>query len=228
MVGILNFTEGMIIVDDSNILDNIGGGIGNSLDSHLKLTNSTVSGNTGDGINNFGGTLNITNSTISNNTFSSGGGISNFSNGVVALTNTTIASNTFNILGGGINNFSGTVTLKNTIVANNSTDDCRGNITSIGHNLDRDNTCNLTAIGDLADSNPRLGPLQNNGSDTKTHALLAGSPAIDAADNVTCPSFDQRGSKRPVDGDIDGMVICDIGSIEMGSTIYLPVILNAP
>ena len=39
----------------------------------------------------------------------------------------------------------------------------------------------------------RLGPLQDNGGPTFTHALLCGSPALDAGDNTDAPATDQRG-----------------------------------
>ena len=55
---------------------------------------------------------------------------------------------------------------------------------------------------------PRLGPLQDNGGPAKTHAILSGSPAIDAAANATCPSTDQRGTSRPKGA------ACDIGAYE--------------
>ena len=64
-----------------------------------------------------------------------------------------------------------------------------------------------------------LGPLQDNGGPTPTHALLAGSPAIDAV--LDCTDFagnpvitDQRGSPRFIDGNGDGTSLCDIGSFE--------------
>jgi hypothetical protein len=62
-----------------------------------------------------------------------------------------------------------------------------------------------------------LGPLADNGGPTETHALLPGSPAIDTANDASCPAIDQRGEARPFDGDGDGMAHCDIGSVE-----YLP------
>jgi hypothetical protein len=55
---------------------------------------------------------------------------------------------------------------------------------------------------------PKIGPLALNGGPTRTHALLAGSPAIDAASDPECPAADQRGVPRPQG---EG---CDIGSYE--------------
>ncbi|MDQ3796077.1 MAG: hypothetical protein M3294_00480, partial [Pseudomonadota bacterium] len=56
----------------------------------------------------------------------------------------------------------------------------------------------------------------NNGGPTQTHALVAGSPAIDAVTDGTCPppDTDQRGVSRPQDGNGDGGPACDIGSYE--------------
>jgi YD repeat-containing protein len=66
--------------------------------------------------------------------------------------------------------------------------------------------------------------LQNNGGPTLTHAPQTGSPAIDAGNPATpgsggtaCEASDQRGYARPVDGDGNGSVRCDIGALEVGS-----------
>ena len=66
---------------------------------------------------------------------------------------------------------------------------------------------------------PQLGPLQNNGGRTQTHAPLPGSPAIDGGgdcvDNVgALLATDQRGFFRTADGDGDGTARCDIGAYE--------------
>ena len=55
---------------------------------------------------------------------------------------------------------------------------------------------------------PRLGPLADNGGPTRTYALLAGSPAIDAASADHCPGKDQRDVGRPRGA------ACDMGSFE--------------
>jgi hypothetical protein len=54
--------------------------------------------------------------------------------------------------------------------------------------------------------------LTDNGGDTETHALVSGSPAINAG-STSCPppSLDQRGYGRPVN------TICDIGAYEFGA-----------
>ena len=41
---------------------------------------------------------------------------------------------------------------------------------------------------------PRLAPLLENGGSTRTHALLPGSPAIDAGNNAENLDTDQRGT----------------------------------
>ncbi|HKH21737.1 MAG TPA: Arm DNA-binding domain-containing protein [Gammaproteobacteria bacterium] len=58
--------------------------------------------------------------------------------------------------------------------------------------------------------------LANNGGPARTHALVGGSPAIDTVTDGTCPPprRDQRGVRRPQDGDNDGAAICDTGSFE--------------
>ncbi|HRQ36915.1 MAG TPA: Ig-like domain-containing protein [Chloroflexota bacterium] len=75
----------------------------------------------------------------------------------------------------------------------------------------------------MPDTDPLLGPLQANGGDTWTHALLMGSPAIDAGDNVACPATDQRGGIRPIDGDGDNDPVCDIGAYEWGALQLMAV-----
>jgi parallel beta-helix repeat protein len=248
--GIKNDIGGMVELTNSTISDNIattvdGGGIDNFRGGMVKLTKSTVSGNTagrdGGGIDNWGedGTwgysiVKLTNSTVSGNSAGFGGGIANM--GTVQLIHCTISRNTAYTDGGGIKNFfTRTVELTNTMVASQTFGaDCGGDpVTSFGYNLDSDNTCNLTATGDITNTNPLLGPLKDNGGDTQTHALLTGSLAIDHIPNgVNCCGVvpldkDQRGKTRPADGDDDGTAACDIGAFEVQLLkIYLPIIMK--
>jgi len=234
--GVKNDNGGVVKVIDSTIRDNVaatvdGGGIDN-YNSTVQLIDSTVSGNStgrdGGGIDNFeGSTVELTHSTVSSNTAEYGGGIAN--QGVVRLTHSTLSHNSA-ASGGGIHNFAlRTVELTNTIVASQTLGvDCGGDpVTSNGHNLDSDGTCGLTAPGDLPDTDPLLGPLQDNGGPTETHALLPASPAIDAG---RCSGFtaDQRGRVRPVDNPgVDNVDDgCDIGAVERQLYLYLPLILR--
>jgi len=90
------------------------------------------------------------------------------------------------------------ITIKNTLIANSSSgSNCDASIMSEGYNIDSDGTCRLTATGDLSNTNPQLGPLQNNGGPTLTHALLPSSLAIDAGNPAGCT--DHKGAALPTD-----------------------------
>jgi len=109
------------------------------------------------------------------------------------------------------------VILKNSIVVGQHSDgNCTAHsITSEGHNLSNDGSCNLTHPTDLTFTDPMLMPLSDNGGPTWTHALRPNSPAIDAG-SCLGTRIDQRGMRRPVDvheilNVDDG---CDIGSFE--------------
>jgi len=201
-----------------------GGGIFNGWGASVSMERVTISANTaayGAGLyTRDGGKVKITNSTISRNTAATGGGggIDTFFFGTVLLTNVTIAENRAALGGGGINDEfgSGPVVLKATIVADNFGSDCAGQIiNSKGYNLDSDDTCSLTQPTDLPGRDPLLGPLRDNGGQTPTQALQAGSPAIDAGGTAAtgCLPADQRSYLRPGDG-----IACDIGAYENGST----------
>jgi len=165
---------------------------------------STFAGNRSSGgyagaISNFG-TMVIANSTISGNEAqggSGGGGILN--GGTLTLSFVTVAYNLANAGGGGIRSTGGTTRVKNPIVAGNSPGgNCSGSLIPLGGNLDDDGTC----FGGTGTPSINLGPLQNNGGLTWTHALQFGSTALDAAvdcaDAFGAPvSEDQRGIPRP-------------------------------
>lgn len=205
----------------------VGGGILNH--QTIEVKGSTISGNTtessGGGIYN-SGQLTLTNSTVSANTVTSGdgGGVVIANQGSATLRNVTISGNSAAASGGGIDNIDGTATLSNTILATSTGGNCAGagTIASGGHNLEDDGSCGFTGPGDLADMDPLLGPLSDNGGSTRTHALQRGSPAIDAGADAGCPATDQRGVPRPADGNGDGSAICDIGAVEAAAVEPAP------
>jgi hypothetical protein len=188
-----------------------GGGIYNNGfnfgSATLTITNSTLSGNSanvGGGIYNAGihfgsATLTVTNSTLSGNSANPGGGGVGgiFNNGSQGSATVEIGSTILNVGGGSganITNFSGTITSDG---YNLSSDAAGGDVTTGPGGF-------LNATGDQRNTNPLLGPLQDNGGPTFTHALLAGSPAINTGDPSFDPNafdppllYDQRGSGFP-------------------------------
>jgi hypothetical protein len=188
-----------------------GGGIYNdgfSGNAALVLRNSTVSGNTTGGVG-VGG----------------GGGVYNdgsYGNATAQLSNATLSGNSSQFLGGAIYNYgysgSAIVEIGNIILHSGAQGENisnqSGTISSLGYNISSDNGGGfLTGQGDQINTDPMLGLLQNNGGPTFTHALLLGSPAINAGDpNFTPPPlFDQRGPgfDRVVNGRVD------VGSFEV-------------
>jgi hypothetical protein len=203
-----------------NKASNDGGGIYNYLDE-VTLTNCTISGNeagdNGGGIRNYNGRVDMTNCTVSGNNAHNGGGIYTYV-GLTTLTNCTVSNNYAQNWGGGVYN-EGTglpdyVELRCTIIYGNADadiDTCYDNY--YGEYIDiGDESIVDECLGSTL--NPLLGPLQNNGGTTETHALLAGSPAIDACVTSCTVNTDQRGLPRPVDGDSDRVVYCDVGAYE--------------
>ena len=229
--------SGTLTINSSVIRDctaGAGGAVFNSLGT-LIVNDSTISGNSsgggGGGIAG-GGTgtnLIINNSTISGNrALGQGGGIENLVETTASFTNVTIAFNTSGEQGGGVYNFFNGVTsnFHNCIIAQNSSTgsgpDFSGTITSQGYNL-IGNISGATVVGNTIGNkvglNPMLAPLKDNGGGMPTHALLSGSPAMDAGDPVVVFQNDQRGVPVPLDGDANGMANPDMGSLEAGAKL---------
>jgi hypothetical protein len=192
--------------------------------SVVTVINSTISGNSaqgGGGISNSYGLLSIVNSTISGNSATdAGGGIFNYA-GAVQITNSTISGNSAGS-GGGVYNVpdqSGAATIEtgntifNTGASGENIVNDGGTVTSDGYNVCSDDGGGfLNGPGDQINTDPLLGPLQDNGGPTLTHMPMPASPAIDAGDPnfLPPPSRDQRG---PCFFRVFGRRI-DIGSVE--------------
>lgn len=209
-----------------------GGGV--SAQGPTTITNSTIELNTATTAVSGGGglvvstataTTNLTNVTLSANTASAGEGGGLLVNGpaTVTLNNVTVTGNGAQA-NGGIRRAAGTLTLRNTIVASNTPGNCGGTIVSGGFNLVFPGSgCGLSAgQNDQVNVDPKLQLLADNGGQTRTHALGAGSGAVDRGNPATphdgtngrCAATDQRGIAR-ADGDLDGAVRCDIGAFEL-------------
>lgn len=229
--GDLNVTH--TAVRANTILDASGAGAGiyASLGT-LELSAVEVSGNSapyaGGGVDS-GASATITNTTISGNSAQFGGGLLISSAVSSSLLNSTITAN-FEPTGTGVGGIyaASPLTIQNTIIAGNEQDECWDisgpNITSLGNNIEDTNTCGFSASGDQPNTDPLLGLLADNGGETQTH--LPGAPAIDAGNNPACPATDQRDVIRPIDGDLSGPALCDVGAVEVRLKLYLPLIVR--
>ena len=198
--------------------------------SNTVIVNSTISGNSTDS------------GTVEDPTFEAdGGGIAfiTFGSRSLNIFNSTITDNVVagaDSTGGGIY-ANRAVIVENSIIAGNIADDNTdfeffdGGVLIANHSLIEQADVTITSGGDnLIGVSPNLGPLADNGGITETHALLAGSPAIDAGDPNFDPvlspdltiDFDQRGDPfaRVADGGVDGLRI-DMGAYELSGVVVV-------
>jgi hypothetical protein len=231
------FNRGTLALAHSTVARNSinsagGGGILN--EGTLFLTNSTLSDNVhrgfrpgddpgpegGGGLFNRGLVILINTTVGGNGSSRPGGGLRNAEGGTVILIKTTVAENSVTGLGersGGIGNANGAVVLQNTIFASNMSanpgttpggNDCRGRVTSLGHNLIGDPAgCTITLQATDLTGDPGLDVFTDDGTPGNGHfPLLPTSQAIDAGNDAVCPPTDQLGQPR--------VGVCDIGAIE--------------
>jgi hypothetical protein len=218
------------------------------------LSNSAEAG--GGMLNYYHSSPSLTNVTFTNNSAYSGGSMHIEYYSSPRLTNVTFSANSAEFAGGIFAYDSSSPSLTNVTFYANSTLYCGSSICSQKNSIPKlknailwDNPPSVQVQGDESSApiityslvyggytgtgnikqNPMLGKLEDNGGFTWTHALLAGSPAIDAGDPTNCPQVDQRGVSRPVDGNLNGEARCDMGAFEFqpvtdSRTIYLPTV----
>jgi hypothetical protein len=205
--GLLTLQETRVSGNSTTGSQAVGGGIYAA--GAIALTQSTISGNSTTGAAAGGGgvfvsgLVRLTQSTISGNRIdgdeSHGGGV--FVNGPLTLMQSTIADNHAtgsDSLGGGVFQTDSAdddpVSIRSSIIAGNTaaggSPDLSGDAQSLvvansfTYSLIGDTSGSgvapATGVGNLLNVNPLLGPLADNGGPTATHALLPGSPAIDA------------------------------------------------
>ena len=219
----LNLTDSEVV---GNSAEN-GGGIASV--GTLLVSRTTVSGNRAEGLQTDGnvggiyvmqGAAEIRNTTVSGNSASAtAGGIGAV--GRLVLENVTVAYNTAALVGGvaqAVGRTAPDTTIDNTLIARNTGGACGGDQGGIpawkgDRNLDDDGSCEFTAAGDRSGVDPQIGLLGQNGGPTQTHALAAGSAAVDAG--ADCAATDQRGAARSG--------ACDIGAFE-----YIPPTQTPP
>jgi hypothetical protein len=227
--------QGNLTLDQVRLMGNAagvhGGGFYN--DGTAIVTKSLIDSNSaqhGGGVRVLASaTLVVTNTTVSGNSASSGNGGGFNVNGSLTLTNVTISGNTASGSGGGVHRANGggpNVSLRNTVISGNAAPtgpDFNNGASSLGSNI-VGNTSGSSGwvVSDLQNVDPLLDPLADNGGVTLTHALQAGSPAIDAGTASGAPGDDQRGVSRPqgagfdigafevVSATIDGRVFEDV------------------
>jgi CSLREA domain-containing protein len=232
--GAIAVVFGELSLTDVAVTDSVemgGGGGGIYAGGPLNLDRVTVSGNKastgGGGLELAGQTPLLINSTITGNSVDttlpgtpsgatgSGGGVKVDTATIATLQNTTVAGNSLNPsgtvgTGGGIDlpPTDAVVYSDNSIVAANSPTDCDQHLTQIGPgpNLDEDSSC-FTGNTNVHGS-PLLEPLADNGGQTDTLALAAGSPAIGLAYAPSCPATDQRGVPHQAGA------ACDLGAYQ--------------
>lgn len=244
--GIENYWLGTLTLTNSTVSANqanYGGGIWNA--GTLTLLNSTMWGNSatarddpddmpdrdsgkGGGILNGFGTLKLTNTTVSGNTaVGVGTGIASLG-GALKLTNSTVSGSVVFTVRRPDPDDPPSIVSAATLIEG-ACDQIGGvvNWTSNGYNIESPgNTCGFDQQGDQSSvPDAMLGPLQNNGGLTDTHALLPGSPAINRIPATDCVDADgepltedQRGLPRPEPGG----TMCDVGSFELQQSDVQP------
>jgi hypothetical protein len=246
--GSITIVDSTISGNEVNALDgsdSAGGGGIYAESVPVTITSSTLSGNSVDqvgGLSVAGGLffsdtgpakhfLKVQNSTFSGNSSQLSGGAMQIFDGISGVMSSTFSGNVspsgkaieYDDFGDVISS----VQIGSSILSDGGTSECAGpdaltTNASFGFNIDRGTSCGLTGNGNLQNTNPNLLGLTDNGGPTSTHALPAGSVALDRIPAASCTQIDttplttdQRGAPRGSDEDGDGLAECDVGAYEL-------------
>jgi len=183
------FNSGVASLVNCTLAFNAGsGGVGGTGGAGAGLDyggSGGAGGNGGSGFGGVDGTCNLTNCTVAGNRGNGGSGGSGGAGAGAIIRGANGANGTNGAAWGG----TACSALPNTLIASN------------------------TPAGGDSFTDPKLGPLANNGGPTLTMALLPGSPAIDAGNTSLAPATDQRGFPRPAG------LAADLGAFEYGSVM---------
>ncbi|NOZ52794.1 MAG: tandem-95 repeat protein [Gammaproteobacteria bacterium] len=209
--GVIHTQYGVAFINQSTLIDNTAGTV----------------------LSEWVGTVVMTNSTIANND-TRASAVTTGAFGRLSLINSTISGNK-----SGQNrfvSFGAPLEMANTLVtgnfnANNAISDCSAinvspgatlSLTSLGNNLIGNSITDCVSSLILADSDltgdAGLGAFVDNGKPGGGYyPLLANSQAVDAGGSEYCPGIDQRGNRRPAEGNGDTVAECDIGAFELAA-----------
>lgn len=205
VAGGIDVEDGRLIVEQCLVAGNIGGMFGGGIFSYYSQTEivaSTISGNSlmpggqfGGGICNWMSETYLFDSTVTNNSaingsYGAGGGIGGITS-VLLYANTIVAGNRASLAGTGNAYYLDLFFM----------DDY--------YCIDSENSCHFTDTMSQINTDPKLGPLQDNGGPTDTHAISVDSPAFDRGARTIGYTWDQRDVTRP-----QGLAY-DVGAFEV-------------
>ena len=201
------YNDGVLTITNATISGNqalSGGAIYTNNSSETNIERSLLANNQaskGSAVESYGN-LQVQNTTVHGNLAFFGSTI-HLAFGTADISFCTVTNNSSGFSSAALEWGLASLTLRQTILTANQPADsikrnCSNKIADATYNLEDANTCGFSTATNLINTDPKLGPLQDNGGPTQTRALAADSPAIDYVRINTGVTVDQRGFKRPV------------------------------